>query len=81
MPAGHDPAKIRREAARLLISLPQDWSLPLKKLFRGRVRLILLLAVLLAAATALTAALSGTAWGSRTVQAVLTLVSQRVFPR
>ena len=44
----------------------------MKKLFRGRVRLILLLAVLLAAATALTAALSGTAWGSRTVQAVLT---------
>ena len=44
----------------------------MKKLFRGRVRRILLLAVLLAAATALTAALSGTAWGSRTVQAVLT---------
>ena len=46
----------------------------MKKLFRGRVRLILLLAVLLAAATALTAALSGTAWGSRTVQAAGTAV-------
>lgn len=44
----------------------------MKKRVSGRVRLILILAVLLAAVTAITAALSGTAWGGKAVQTVLT---------
>ena len=44
----------------------------MKRKLSGRVKLILILAVVLAAATAITAALSGTVWGGRTVQAILT---------
>lgn len=44
----------------------------MKRRVSGRVRLILILAVLLAAVTAITAALSGTAWGGKAVQTVLT---------
>ena len=44
----------------------------MKRKLSGRVKLILVLAVVLAAATAITAALFGTAWGGKTVQAILT---------
>lgn len=44
----------------------------MKKHFTGRVKLILILAVVLAAVTAATAAQFGTAWGGKVVQTVLT---------
>ena len=50
----------------------------MKRKLSGRVKLILILAVVLAAATAITAALSGTAWGGRTVQAILTPIRSGV---
>ena len=50
----------------------------MKRQLSGRVKLILILAVVLAAATAITAALSGTVWGGRTVQAILTPIRSGV---
>ena len=50
----------------------------MKRKLSGRVKLILILAVVLAAATAITAALSGTVWGGRTVQAILTPIRSGV---
>ena len=50
----------------------------MKRKFSGRVRLILILAVVLAAATAISAALSGTVWGGKVVQGILTPIRSGV---
>ena len=44
----------------------------MKKLFSGRVKIILVIAVVLALVTAITAAIFGTPWGGKAVQSVLT---------
>ena len=50
----------------------------MKRKLSGRVKLILTLAVVLAVATAITAALSGTVWGGKAVQTILTPIRSGV---